>query len=103
MYLVVNLIGIFVFVAIGVLLSKKRKSIQWRCVGALLALNVFLAWFLTSFSIGREIIIAAAAGFNWLVSVAYEGIAFAAYPPGCADVRYFDLHRDTALGYQMGR
>ncbi|MBE6086327.1 MAG: NupC/NupG family nucleoside CNT transporter [Selenomonas ruminantium] len=77
MYLVVNLIGIFVFVAIGVLLSKKRKSIQWRCVGALLALNVFLAWFLTSFSIGREIIIAAAAGFNWLVSVAYEGIAFA--------------------------
>ena len=77
MYLVVNLIGIVVFVAIGVLLSKKRKSIQWRCVGALLALNVFLAWFLTSFSIGREIIIAAAAGFNWLVSVAYEGIAFA--------------------------
>ena len=46
-------------------------------MGALLALNVFLAWFLTSFSIGREIIIAAAAGFNWLVSVAYEGIAFA--------------------------
>ena len=77
MYLVVNLIGIFVFVAIGVLLSKKRKAIQWRCVGALLALNVFLAWFLTSFSIGREIIVGAAAGFNWLVSVAYEGIAFA--------------------------
>jgi len=77
MYLVVNLIGIVVFVAIGVLLSKKRKSIQWRCVGALLALNVFLAWFLTSFSIGREIIVAAAAGFNWLISVAYEGIAFA--------------------------
>jgi len=77
MYLVVNLIGIFVFLAIGVLLSKKRKSIQWRCVGALLALNVFLAWFLTSFSIGREIIVGAAAGFNWLISVAYEGIAFA--------------------------
>ena len=77
MYLVVNLIGIVVFVAIGVLLSKKRKSIQWRCVGALLALNVFLAWFLTSFSIGREMIVAAAAGFNWLISVAYEGIAFA--------------------------
>ena len=77
MYLVVNLIGIFVFLAIGVLLSKKRKSIQWRCVGALLVLNLFLAWFLTSFSIGRELIVGAAAGFNWLISVAYEGIAFA--------------------------
>ena len=44
---------------------------------SLLALNVFLAWFLTSFSVGREIIVAAAAGFNWLISVAYEGIAFA--------------------------
>ena len=77
MLLVVNLIGVAVFLGIGILLSKKRNAIQWRCVGSLLALNVFLAWFLTSFSIGREIIVAAAAGFNWLISVAYEGIAFA--------------------------
>ncbi len=77
MLLVVNLIGVAVFIGIGILLSKKRSAIQWRCVGSLLALNVFLAWFLTSFSVGREIIVAAAAGFNWLISVAYEGIAFA--------------------------
>ena len=77
MYFIINVLGIAVFLAIGVLFSKKRKEIHWRSVGILLALNVFLAWFLTSFSVGREIIVAAAAGFNWLISVAYEGIAFA--------------------------
>jgi CNT family concentrative nucleoside transporter/purine nucleoside transport protein len=77
MYFVINVLGVAVFLAIGVLLSKKRKEIQWRSVGSLLILNIFLAWFLTSFSVGREIIVAAAAGFSWLISVAYEGIAFA--------------------------
>ena len=77
MYFIINILGIAVFLAIGVLFSKKRKEIHWRSVGILLALNVFLAWFLTSFSVGREIIVAAAAGFNWLISVGYDGIAFA--------------------------
>ena len=77
MYFVINVIGILVFLGMGVLFSKKRREIQWRSVGTLLLLNLFIAWFLTSFSIGREIIVAAAAAFDWLVSVAYEGIAFA--------------------------
>ncbi len=77
MYLVVNIIGIFAFLAVGVLLSKNRKEIQWRCVGILLALNVFIAWFLASFPVGREFIAVAAAGFDGLISVAYEGISFA--------------------------
>ncbi|MCI6159285.1 MAG: nucleoside transporter C-terminal domain-containing protein [Selenomonadaceae bacterium] len=76
-YLLINVLGILVFIGIGVLFSKKRKEIQWRSVGVLLLLNLVVAWFLTSFVIGREIIAAAAAGFNWLISVAYEGIAFA--------------------------
>ena len=77
MYFIINLLGVVVFLAIGVLLSKKRKEIQWRCVGALLLLNVFIAWFLTTFPIGRDIVSGAAAAFVWLVSVAYDGIAFA--------------------------
>ena len=77
MYFIVNVLGVVVFLALGVLFSKKRKEIQWRSVGSLLVLNVLLAWFLTSFSVGREIIVAAAAAFSWLISVAYEGIAFA--------------------------
>ena len=77
MYFVINLIGVAVFLGLGVLFSKKRKEIQWRCVGALLLLNFVLAWFLTTFPIGREIVSGAAAGFVWLGSVAYDGIAFA--------------------------
>ena len=77
MYVAINVLGIVIFLAIGVLFSKKRKDIQWRSIGTLLVINVFLAWFLTSFSVGRDIITAAAIGFNSLISVAYEGIAFA--------------------------
>lgn len=39
--------------------------------------NLVLAWFLTSFPIGRSIVAGASAGFNQLVQVAYQGIAFA--------------------------
>ncbi len=77
MYFLINCLGIIVFLAIGVLCSKKRKEIHWRSVGTLLVLNIFIAWFLTQFSIGREIVRGAAEGFAWLVSVAYDGIAFA--------------------------
>ena len=77
MYLAINVIGIFVFLALGILLSKRRKDINWQGVTALLALNLAIAWFLTSFSVGRDMVNWAAAGFVWLVSVAYDGIAFA--------------------------
>ena len=33
MYLLINCLGIIVFLGIGVLCSKKRKEIQWRSVG----------------------------------------------------------------------
>ena len=77
MYFAINVLGVLVFLAVGVLFSKKRNRINWRGVGVLLLLNLFIAWFLTSFSIGREIVSGAAAAFVWLVSVAYDGIAFA--------------------------
>ncbi len=76
-FFLINLLGVVLFLAVGVLASKRRRDIQWRSVGALLAINVFVAWFLTTFPIGRDIVLAAAAGFTALVSVAYEGIAFA--------------------------
>ena len=77
MYLVINILGVIVFLALGVLLSKRRKEIQWRGVGTLLVMNIILAWFLTTFPIGRDIVQGAAAAFVGLVNVAYEGIAFA--------------------------
>ena len=72
----VNLLGLVVFLGIGVLASQNRKEIQWRSVASLLTLNLMLAWFLTSFEIGREMITAAAAGFTELINISYVGIAF---------------------------
>ncbi|MER2233654.1 MAG: nucleoside transporter C-terminal domain-containing protein, partial [Leuconostoc mesenteroides] len=57
--------------------SRDRKNIQWKSVGIVLALEILLAWFFTQFKAGQIAVQAAADGFNWLVSVATQGIAFA--------------------------
>lgn len=77
MFLIVNLLGIFVFIAIAALLSNDRKNIQWRSVGIVLILEIALAGFFTQFKAGQVAVQSAADGFNWLVSVASQGIAFA--------------------------
>lgn len=75
--LAVNVLGVLVFLAAGWLLSHDRKKIHWQSVGILTALNLVIAWILTSFSWGRAAVQGAAAGFNELVSVAWKGINFA--------------------------
>lgn len=77
MYLALNVLGIVVFVGLGWLFSHDKKHIQWLSVGIMMVFNIFIAWFLTSFSVGRSIVQGAAAGFNELVKVAYKGINFA--------------------------
>ena len=77
MLVVINLVGIFVFLAIAILFSKDRKAINKGTVGILIALNIFIGWFLTSFPIGRELIVASAAAFAAVVNVSFEGISFA--------------------------
>lgn len=77
MYLIGNIIGLVVFLSLGVLFSKNRQQIKWKSVGIMVVFNLVLAWFLTSFPIGRSIVAGASAGFNQLVQVAYQGIAFA--------------------------
>ncbi len=75
--LVVNIIGIVVFIAIAYLFSKQKHAIHWRSVGIMLVLEVLLAWFLTGSQVGVDAVKAAADGFTWLVNVSYEGISFA--------------------------
>ena len=77
LYLGINLLGLLVFIGIATVFSKKRKEISWRTVGVLALFNLFLAWFLTSFFVGRNIVLFLAAGFQWIVDVSYTGIAFA--------------------------
>ncbi|MCL0312742.1 NupC/NupG family nucleoside CNT transporter [Apilactobacillus sp. TMW 2.2459] len=77
MYLLVNILGIFVFLGIALLFSKNRKAINWRSVITVLVLNLFIAYILTEFAWGRAAVNAAANGFAGLVQVANSGIAFA--------------------------
>ena len=77
MYLIVNIIGVIVYLGIAFLFSKSKKTINWKSTAIVLVLNLVIAWILTSFSWGRDIVSGAAAGFNWLVQVAYQGIVFA--------------------------
>ena len=77
MLLLMNILGIFVFLGVAYLFSRDRKNIKWRSVGVILIIQLILAWFFTSFSIGRDAVLAAANGFEWLTSAAFDGIAFA--------------------------
>ena len=77
MLVAVNILGVLVYLAIAFLFSKNKKMINWKSTGIVLVLNLVLAWFFTSFSIGQDIVKGAADGFNWLVQVAYQGIVFA--------------------------
>ena len=69
MYLIVNIIGVIVYLGIAFLFSKSKKTINWKSTAIVLVLNLVIAWILR-FSWGRDIVSGAAAGFNWLVQVA---------------------------------
>ena len=77
MFIAINIVGLILFFGLAVLLSKDRKSVNKKSVARLLILNLFVGWFLTSFPIGRELIVIAAAAFTSVIGIAYEGIAFA--------------------------
>lgn len=77
MYLIINIVGLAAFIGIAFLLSRDRKAVNWKGVGILLALNLFIAWFLLQFPIGREMVQIAADGFVWILNLAYKGVAFA--------------------------
>ena len=88
MYLAINIVGVLIFLLIGFIFSKDKKAINWRGVITMVVFNLILAWFLTSFSVGRAIVEGAAAGFNELMDVAYKGIEFAF--PSMVNVKQMD-------------
>ncbi|MDK1717228.1 NupC/NupG family nucleoside CNT transporter [Dellaglioa algida] len=76
MYLLVNILGVAIFILVALAFSKKKREINWRSIAIMVVINLFLAWFLTEFSLGRNMVEGAANGFNWLMSAAYQGIQF---------------------------
>ena len=53
MFLLINIIGLIVFLGIAVLFSRARKDIQWKSIIILVVLNLFLAWFFIYFPWGK--------------------------------------------------
>ena len=99
LYLAINIIGLAIFLLLGWLLSKNKSQINWKAIIIMVIFNLVLAWFLTSFSIGRTIVDVAAAGFNELVDVAYTGIAFAL--PSMVHVKQMDWFVQVLLPILM--
>lgn len=77
MYLLINIVGMAIFIAIGFLLSRDRKKINWRAIATLFVLNIVIAWFLLQFPVGRAIVEFLAGGFVWILNISFKGIAFA--------------------------
>lgn len=99
MYLAINVLGLVVFLAVGVIFSKNRKEINWLGVGMMVILNLLLALFLTKSSGGRMIVQGAAAGFNELMEIAYVGIEFAL--PSMVQVKQMDWFVQVLLPILM--
>ncbi len=53
MFLLINIIGLIVFLGIAVLFSRKKSDIQWKSIGILVVINLFLAWFFMYFPWGK--------------------------------------------------
>ncbi|RIN32677.1 NupC/NupG family nucleoside CNT transporter, partial [Staphylococcus succinus] len=77
MFLVINIIGLFVFLGIAVLFSRNRKNIQWTSIGILVILNLCLAWFLIYFPWGKSGVQGLANGISWMIDSAHAGTGFA--------------------------
>ena len=77
MYLLINIIGLAVFLGIAVLFSRNRKEIHWKSVVILVIVNLFLAWFFVFFPWGNWFVSKMADGISWVIESANAGTSFA--------------------------
>ncbi|PWZ93169.1 NupC/NupG family nucleoside CNT transporter, partial [Staphylococcus pseudintermedius] len=73
MYLIINIIGLFVFLGVAFLFSRDRKNIQWASIATLVVLNLILAWFFVYFPAGTLFVKKAAEGISWVIDAAFTG------------------------------
>ncbi len=77
MFLLINIIGLIVFLGIAVLFSRKKSAIQWKSIGILVVINLFLAWFFMYFPWGKAGVQLLANGISWVIDSAHVGTGFA--------------------------
>ncbi|CAM2981654.1 nucleoside transporter C-terminal domain-containing protein [Paenibacillus sediminis] len=76
MFLIINLIGIVVVLAIAYFCSIDRRKVDLRAVGVMFAIQILITWFMLSTAIGGQIIQVISKFFLWLIHCSMSGIQF---------------------------
>ncbi|WP_409291565.1 nucleoside transporter C-terminal domain-containing protein [Peribacillus sp. SCS-37] len=76
MFFLLNLLGVFVVVALVFLCSPQKKKVKWKPILVLLIAEVLITWFMLATTAGNWVINKIAAFFTWLIACASEGISF---------------------------
>lgn len=72
----IGILGILALIGIAWLMSNDKKNINYRAVGIMMAVQLFLAWFMLNTSIGKKVLQKIVDLFNKILSFGNEGIAF---------------------------
>jgi len=72
-----NLLGIFVVIALVFLCSPNKRNVKWRSIITLAIIEVIITWFMLATKLGTWTINLIASFFSFLVSCANQGISFA--------------------------
>lgn len=76
MSILIAILGIIALIGIAWLMSNDKKNINYRAAGIMLAVQLFLAWFMLNTAIGKKVLQAIVDVFNKVLSFGNEGIAF---------------------------
>ncbi|GLT14877.1 NupC/NupG family nucleoside CNT transporter [Vibrio algivorus] len=76
MSLVMSIVGMFVLIAIAVLLSDNRKAINLRTVGGAFAIQFLLGAFVLYVPWGKDVLSAMTNGVQYVIDFGNEGIGF---------------------------
>jgi purine nucleoside transport protein len=76
MYLLLNVLGLLVVLALIFLCSPNKRKVKWKSILTLVIVEFLITWFMLSTKIGSWVINKIASFFNWLIACANEGISF---------------------------
>lgn len=76
MSILIGILGILILVGIAWLMSNDKKNINYRAVGIMSAVQLFIAWFMLNTTIGNKVLHKIVDGFNKVLSFGNDGISF---------------------------
>ncbi|WP_079505722.1 NupC/NupG family nucleoside CNT transporter [Mesobacillus jeotgali] len=76
MSILIAIVGILALLGIAWIMSNDKKNINYRAVAIMLAVQLFIAWFMLNTSIGQKVLQQIVNVFNKILSFGNEGIAF---------------------------